>query len=293
VFRTDQDVETDRLAFPPSDRTTAEAHLADGRVPGVGRPTFDMTDNPRRAENAGRVDIPLEELRLLASHAHAGERGSAQRTSRLRVVLLIIGLVAVAALLGWQHRGDEVKQIASSSMASVWPASLVSLSGVAIAESETVSASRAGAATADASEPVPGQTASPDRAAGVTVELQQQMQSIAHDLDVMKQSLEQLAAKNEQLASKQEQMAREIASVRAVKPDNKTNAGLARPRSVESAPRTKPAGLPPPAPRMLPPEQTSSSPQPVVRPPPQQDAVIRPPSQQDVVVRPPMPLRQE
>jgi len=285
------------LAFVPSGRTTADAHRGDGRLSDDGRPTLNRTDNRKRAENAGRVDVPLEELRLLASHAHAGERWSAQRTSRLRVGLLIAGLVAVAALLGWQHRGDEVKEVASSSMASIWPAAPKSPSRVATAESETVSASRAEAASAGASEPAPAQTTPPDQVAGVAVELQQQIQSIAYDLSVMKQNLEQLATKSEQLASKQEQTAREIASLRAVKPDNKATAGVVRPRSVESAPRTKPPGLPSPAPRALPPEQisaqTSSPTQPVVRPPPQQDAVVRPPSQQDVVVRPPMPLRQE
>jgi len=290
--RTDQSTEADGLAFLPNDRTTAEAHRIDARVPDDRRPAFDSAKDRRRAENADRVDVPLEELRLLASHSHVGERWSAERTSRLRFGFLIAGLLAVAALLGWQHRGDEVKQMASSSMASLWPASLVSSSGVAAANGEAASAPAAVATDANASAPAPAPTAAPDRAPEVAAELQQKLQSIAHDLSVMKENFEQLAAKNEQLVAKQDQMARDIASLRAVKADNKTTAALARPRGVDTAPRAKPPSLPPPPGiRPLPPEQTSAMPPPVVRPPTQQDAVVRPTPQQDVVVRPPMPLR--
>jgi hypothetical protein len=293
--RTDQSTEAEGLAFLPNDRTTAEAHRIDARVPDDRRPAFDSAKDRRRAENADRVDVPLEELRLLASHSHVGERWSAERTSRLRFGFLIAGLLAVAALLGWQHRGDEVKQMASSSMASLWPASLVSSSGVAAANGEAASASAAVATDANASAPAPAltPTAAPDRAPEVAAELQQKLQSIAHDLGVLKENLDQLAAKNEQLVAKQDQMARDIASLRAVKADNKTNAALARPRNVDPAPRAKPPGqLPPPGVRPPPPEQASSPPpQQAVRPPTQQDAGVRPTPQQDVVVRPPMPLR--
>src|SRR5262245_37390058 len=150
------------------------------------------------------VDIPIKELRQLASHSSHGARQSAKRTSRLRLGLLIAGLVAVAALLGWHHRRDDVKQMVglwSFSWASLWPASNMSPSRVSIVETKAISAPRADAPSADApsadapsadvSEERAAQTAQADRAAGAAGDLQQQLQSIAHDLSVMQQRLEQ------------------------------------------------------------------------------------------------------
>ena len=295
VIRNNRSKDASGLAFIPSDRTVADLHRVDTKVPEARHPSLDTADVRTGTEGVGRVEVPVEELRLLASQRGAGGHLSAQHTSRLRVGLLIAGLIAVAALLGWQHRGDEVKQMASSSFASLWPASLVNPSRVAIAESQAISASRLDTASAGVAERAP---ASPDRPAGTAGELQQQLQSIAHELGVMKQNLEQLAAKQEQLAAKQEQMARDIAALGAAKQDDKLNAASARPqRSVTLPPRKKPSDLPPPpGPRPSTPAQASSGPSPqdvIVRPPPPQDVVARPPPQQDVVVRPPMPLRQE
>jgi hypothetical protein len=298
VLRNNQSADAPGSAFVPTNRPVAEVHRTDAGVPETRHPSLDRADYRRGTEAAGRVEVPVEELRLLASHCGAGRRLSSQHTWRLRVGLLVAGLVAVAALLGWQHRGDEVKQMASSSMASLWPASPIDSSRVAIVEGEATSASPVDAAKAVASEQAPAPTAPPDRATGPAGELQQQMQSIARELGIMKQNLEQLAAKQEQLAAKQEQMARDIAALRTVKQDDKLTTASGHPqRSVALPPRKKPLDLPPPlGPRPLTPAPASARPQQqdvIVRPPPQQDVVTRPPQQQDVVIRPPMPLRQD
>jgi hypothetical protein len=285
----------------PSDRPGADVHRVDAEVPEVTPRSSNAADNRKGSHDAAPVEVPVEELRLLASHCGASGHLSAQHTSRLRVGLLVAGLIAVAALLGWQHHGDEVKQMASSSLASVWPASFVNPSRVAVAESDPPGASRVDAASAGLSERASAQAAPPDRATGTADELQHQLQSIAHELSVIKQNFEQLAAKQEQLAAKQEQMVRDIAALKSVKQDDKLNTASARPQpSATLPPRKKPSDLPPPpGPRPLTPAQASSGPQQqkqnaIAQPSPQQDVVARPsPQQQDVVVRPPMPLRQE
>jgi hypothetical protein len=290
-----ESVDAPGLAFVPSDRPDADVHRADAEIPEAKDPLLNMADDRKVAERSGRVEVPIAELRLLASHSGAGEHGSAQHTSRLRLGLLIAGLVAVAALLGWQRRGDEVKQMASSSLASLWPAALVNPSRVAPDGSQAIVPSQVNAA--GASEQALAQAA-PAESAG---ELQQQLQSITHELAAMKQNLEQLAAQQTQLAAKQEQMARDIAALGAAKQDDKPNTTSARPQrsaTLPPPPRKKPpALLPPPGPRPLSPEQASAPlPQQDVAvrpPPPPQDIMVRPPPPQDVVVRPPMPLRQD
>ena len=244
--------------------------------PAARRPAFDTGEYRNKLEGADRVDIPMEELRLLASRSSTGGHLSAKRTSRLRIGLLITGLIAVAAFLGWQHRGDEVKQTVSS-LASVLSAPATNPSRFSIVERETISESQLNARRTDASEHnIPAQMAPPARVAETVAELQQQLEAIEHNLSIMKQNLEQLAAKQEQLAAKQEQVSQDIASLRAAKQDDKLNTASARPlRSVAAPSRKTTAGLPPPPPMPRPPssEQTSSEPK------------------QDVVVRPPMPVR--
>ena len=232
VPQDNQSADADGLAFVPSDRPTAEVRRFDAD-PAARRPALD------------RVDIPIEELRLLASRSSTGGHLSAKRTSRLRIGLLITGLVAVAAFLGWQHRGDEVKQTVSS-LASVLAAPTTNPSRFSIVERETVSESQLNARRTDASEHnIPAQMAPPARMAETVAELQQQLEAVKHSLSVMTQTLEQLAAKQEQLAAKQEQMSRDIASLRAAKQDDKLNTAPVRPlRSIAAPSRKTTAGLP-------------------------------------------------
>ena len=275
VPQENQSADADGLAFVPSDPPTAEVRRFDARDPAARRPALDTSGYRNRVEGADRVDIPIEELRLLASRSSTGGHLSAKRTSRLRIGLLITGLVAVAAFLGWQHRGDEVKQTVSS-LASVLSAPATNPSRFSIVERETISESQLNARRTDASEHnIPAQVAPPARVAETVAELQQQLEAVKHGLSVMKQTLEQLAAKQEQLAAKQEQMSRDIASLRAAKQDDKLNTASVRPLRSVAAPsrKTTAAAPPPPMPRPLSSEQASSEPQ------------------QDVVVRPPMPVR--
>ena len=264
------------LAFVPSDRPTAEVRRSNASDLTIRPAASNTSGHQNSAEGADAVDLPIEELRLLASRSSTGGHLPAKRTPRLRIGLLIIGLIAVAALLGWQHRGDEVKQTVSS-LASVLSAPTTNPSRFSIVERETISESQLNARRTDASEHnIPAQMALPARVAETVAELQQQLQAIEHNLSLMKQNLEQLAAKQEQLAAKQEQVSQDIASLRAAKQDDKLNTASARPlRSVAAPSRKTTAGLPPPPPMPRPPssEQTSSEPK------------------QDVVVRPPMPVR--
>jgi hypothetical protein len=221
-------------------------------------------DLKARQKGQMAVDSPIEELRRLASQANHGARqSSAKRVSRLRVSLLIASLVAVAALLGWQQHRDEVSQVAGlwwSSLASLWPASLMNPSRGSIIETQIIAAPQADTASAQGTEKGAAQTARPDLAAGAPGDLQQQLQSIARDLTALRQNLEQLAAKQAQLTAKQEQMAQDIASLRAVKSDDTlTTSSTSAPHSAPVLPRKKPALLPPPPDdaRPLYPEQTS------------------------------------
>lgn len=218
------------------------------------------------------VDIPIEELRRLASQANHGARqSSAKRTSRLRVSLLIVGLVAVAALLGWQHRRDEVTELVgvwTSSLASLWPASLTNRPRLSVVEIPAIAAPQADTPSAEGAEKGAAQTAPPDRAASAGGDLQQQLQSIARELSVLRQNLEQLAAKQAQLAAKQEQMTQDIASFRTVKSDDKLTTASTPPSSgVPVPPRKKPVLLPPPPldARPLYPEATSQPTSPALR----------------------------
>jgi len=216
------------------------------------------------------VDIPIEELRRLASQANHGARqSSAKRASRLRVSLLMVGLVAVAALLGWQHRRDEVNQLVggwTSSLVSLWPASLTNRPRLSLVEIPPIAAPQADTPSAESVEKGAAQTARPERAA--SGDLQQQLQSIAHDLIVLRQNLEQLAAKQAQLAAKQEQITQDITSFRTVKSDDKlTTASTPLPSGVPVPPRKKPVLLPPPPldARPLYPEATSQPTSPALR----------------------------
>ena len=275
VAQENQSADAGGLAFVPSDPSTAEVRRFDAGNPAARRPAFDTGEYRNKLEGAERVDIPMEELRLLASRSSTGGHLSARRTSRLRIGLLITGLVAVAAFLGWQHRGDEVKQTVSS-LPSALSAPATNPSRFSIVERDTITESQLNARRTDASEHnISAQMAPPARVAETVAELQQQLQAIEHNLSLMKQSLEQLAAKQEQLAAKQEQVSQDIASLRAAKQDAKLNTASTRPlRSVAAPSRKTTAGLPPsPMPRPPSSEQTSSEPK------------------QDVVVRPPMPVR--
>src|SRR5262249_49079006 len=154
------------------------------------------------------------------------------------------------ALLGWQQRRDEVSQMVelwSSSLASLWPASLMNRSRVSIVETQTTSAPQAEAPSAAGSESGVARTAQPNRPTSTASDLRQQLQSITHDLSILRQNLEQLAAKQAQWAAKQEQLAQDIASLRVVKSDDKlTTSSTAPPRHGTLAPRNKPSLLPPP-----------------------------------------------
>lgn len=96
--------------------------------------------------------------------------------------LFIAVLLGVGATLAWQSYGEEAKEMVRTQAPSLsWLLPVSSTTSVAAATSES-----------------------------------EQLQAMAHNLAVMRLSLEQLAAKQEQMANNQEQMANNIATVLAV-----------------------------------------------------------------------------
>ena len=277
-----QTVEPGGLAFVPSDQPKPEPH----RFPIESEPKPFPTDSnePRRESE---VHVPIEELQLLAIHSTLDQLSS-KRSSRFRVALFFGSVMAIAGFLGWQQRGDELKQMVrlwTPLLASPLFASSGTLSPVSIVEKDDVSASRVVARSADASGQVPVQMTASDRTAGKADELQQQLQSIAHNLSLMKQNLEQLATNQEQLAARQDQVSRAIASLKPTKQEDKPSTARAS-RSVAQAPQKNKQDLPPPppisqtGPHRLPSEQAAS-----------EESSLE--AQQNVVVRAPRPLRQQ
>ena len=103
---------------------------------------------------------------------------------------------------------------------------------------------RSGVSTTKSPQPAPVTQAAAPAAAAISLELVQQLEAVARDLAVMRDSVEQLAAKQEQttqniatVAAKQEQMAQNIATLQAVEQDIR--------QRLSSPPLSEPVPLPP------------------------------------------------
>jgi hypothetical protein len=202
-----------------------------------------------------------------------------RRTFRTLARFFIAALIGVGATFAWHYHGDEAKE-----MVSTWAASLGWLSSVSTTKSRPdidVAAKQTGSTRAGQ---VSGQDAArhpAPAAAAISLEL------VARDLALMRNSVEQLAAKQErmahniatlqavegdlalmrnsveQLAAKQEQMTQNIATLQAAEQDII--------QKMSSPPLSEPVPLPPRKPRVAPPKpaaQSSSAPRPAPLPQP-------------------------
>jgi hypothetical protein len=210
---------------------------------------------PARDPDAGRnsSDQHIGMVRESAGGKPSIGRRAFRSVVHFFITALIAVLIGVAASSGWQSYGDDAKE-----MVSTWAPSLDRLSSAWQSHSDEakrmiktwalsldwlmkksppdvdIAAKQKGSSPAAGQKPVPAAVAIP-------FESVQQLKTMAHDLTVMRQRVEQLAVK-------QEQMAHNIASLQAVEQDIK--------QKMPSPPQPPAASLPPRknAPRVAPPQ---------------------------------------
>ena len=194
--------------------------------------------------------------------------------------------IGVAATLAWQSYGGTAKQmIANSAPQLSWLLSLPAMnppSGREIAVEQPsppavqASAPQAASAQAGAVAPAVSETAASTAPTARSPELRQ-LETMAHDLAAVRQSVEQLAAG-------QEQMARDIAKLQTAGQDIRRRitafppaaaTGAHKPVPPQPALQSSVAPLPPAPPQPAPPSSAAALP----------PAPLEPPS------RPPMPVR--
>jgi hypothetical protein len=280
----------DVVLLAPKDWTDAEealsklAHAAsDRRRPTAGS---DFSAGPRVTEPSLDATLRLADLNNDPSPTH--RPSLSRRTSRSLARLLVMACVGAAATLACQSYGGTAKQmIASSAPQLGWLSlSLPAMdppSGREIAVEQPrppavqASAPQAASAQAGAVASTASETAASTAPTAPSPELQQ-LETMAHDLAAVRQSVEQLAAG-------QEQMARDIANLQTAGQDIRRRISALPPAAATTA--RKPAPPPQPAPQSsaapLPPAPPQPAPQSAGAPLP--SVPLEPPS------RPPMPVR--
>jgi hypothetical protein len=270
---TDAEEALSKLAHVTSDRRRATAVSDFSAGPRVTEPSLDATLRPADLNsNPSPTDRP----------------SLSRRTSRGLARFLVMACVGAAATLAWQSYGDTAKQmIADSAPQLSWlllsqpvvnppsgreiaveqpspPAVQASAPQTASGQARAV-ASPASETAASAAPTVP----SPEL---------QQLETLAHDLAEVRQSVEQLAAG-------QEQMAREIANLQTAGQDIRRRISALSPAAATTARRP----VPPPQPA----PQSSAAPLPPAPPPPapQSSGAPLPPAPLEPALRPPMPVR--
>lgn len=278
----------DVVVLAPKDWTDAEealsklAHVAADRRRPAAR--SDFSAGPRVIEPSPGATLGSADLNndSLPADRHAPSR----RTPRSLARFLVAAAVGVAATLAWQSYGGTARQmIANAAPQLDWlllPAATDAPSGHAIAVEQpsppAVEGSTPQAASAQ-SGPVAStapETAGSTAPTAPSLEMQQ-LETMAHDLAAVRQSVEQLAAG-------QEQLARDIAKLQTAGQDIRRRISALPPAAAPTA--RKPVPPPQPAPRssaLPPPEPTELAPQPSAAPLP--PALPEPPS------RPPAPVR--
>jgi hypothetical protein len=265
----------DVVLLAPKDWTDAEealsklAHVAsDRRRPTAGS---DFSAGPRVTEPS--LDpLPTDRPSL------------GRRTSRSLARFLAMACVGAAATLAWQSYGGTAKQmIANSAPQLSWllsPPAMNPPSGREIAvEQPSPPSVQASAATAQAGAvaPTASETAASTAPTAPSPELQQ-LETMAHDLAAVRQSVEQLAAG-------QEQMARDIAKLQTAGQDIRRRISALPPASATTA--RKPVPPPQPAPQSSAAPLLPAPPQPAA----QSSAAPLPPASPELPSRPPMPVR--
>jgi hypothetical protein len=216
-------------------------------------------------------------------------------------------LVSAFAAAGWQHYGDQAKEMIAEwtpliatqfTLASSPPADQAVPVEQAAAPAEQVAA--ADQATPPAATATrPADTAAPAAAAALPSESAELVQSMARDLAALGQQVEQLKASIAELKANQQPATPAIARTSEakpaeIKPPAPAPAPAARPKVSAALPPPPPRPAPPPLRRPPPVQAGVTAPMPLTYPPPPPPA---PPVQatahpdEEPVVRPPMPLR--
>jgi hypothetical protein len=277
----------DVVLLAPKDWTDAEealsklAHVAsDRRRPTAGS---DFSAGPRVTEPS--LDARLRPADLNPSPT---DRPSpSRRTSRSLARFLVMACAGAAATLAWQSYGGTAKQmIANSAPQLSWlllsPPAMDPSSGREIAVEQPsppavqASAPQAASAQAGAVASTASETAAPTAPTAPSPALQQ-LETMAHDLAAVRQSIEQLAAG-------QQQMARDIANLQTAGQDIRRRISALPPAAATTA--RKPVTPPQPAPQSSAAPLLPAPPQPA----PQSSGAPLPPAPLEPPSRPPMPV---
>lgn len=257
----------DSIALAPSDVPTVEIAWRDAPTPHRTAERSSPDPRIRIVSGANYPEIPIPELKRLASDNRAAGRSSIGRRMIRSVARFCVAvLIGVGATLAWQTHGDQANEIIKT-----WAASLAER----LAGSTTKSAAEITLPAAQTAIPVqaavqdgaPAQSrpssqtpsASAGQAAPATASTQQ-LDAIARNLAMVQRGVEQLSAK-------QEEMARNIATLQAAELDIRSKLSpVTQSKAVPLPPRKKiVAGAP---------ERASHS---SVEPPPPPTPVARPP----------------
>jgi hypothetical protein len=279
----------DVVLLAPKDWTDAEealsklAHVAsDRRRPTAGS---DFSAGPRVIEPSLGATLRPADLNNDPSPTDRPSLG--RRTSRSLARFLVMACVGAAAILAWQSYGGTAKQmIANSAPQLSWLLSLPAMnppSGREIAVEQPsppavqASAPQAASAQAGTVASTESETAASTALTAPSAELQQ-LETMAHDLAAVRQSVEQLAAG-------QEQMARDIAKLQTAGQDIRRRISALPPAAATPAHK--------PVPPLQPALQSSVAPLPPAppEPAPRSSAAPLPPAPLELPSRPPMPVR--
>jgi hypothetical protein len=274
----------DVVVLAPTDWTDAEealsklAHVAsDRRRPMAGS---DFSAGPRVTEPL--LDSTLRPADLNNGPLPTDRPSLGRRTSRRLASFLVMACIGVAATLAWQSYGGTARQmIANAAPQLSWLLSRPAvnpLSGREVAVEQPsppavqAPAPQAASAQAGTVAPTASETTASTAPTLPSPELQQ-LETMAHDLAAVRQSVEQLAAG-------QEQMARDIAKLQTAEQDMRRRITALPPAAAamrklvpppQPAPQLSAAPLPPASPEPLPPPPAAplapALPEPALRPP--------------------------
>jgi hypothetical protein len=267
--------DSDVVLLAPKDWTDAEealsklAHVAsDRRRPTAG---CDFSAGPRVTEPS--LDAAPRQFDLNNDPSPTGRPTPSRRASRSLARFLVTAGVGAAATLAWQSYGGK-QMIASSAPQLSWLSSSSpamnppSSREIAVEQPSPAAAPQAASAQIGAAASAASETAASTAPTTPSPELQQ-LETMAHDLAAVRQSVEQLAAD-------QEQMARDIGNLQKAGQDIRRRISALSPAAATTA--RKPVPPPQPSPQssaaQLPPATSPLAPAP-----------LEPP------LRPPMPMR--
>lgn len=215
----------DQLAAPATD---------DGSAPHVSNLSVPPQD--LRVDNSRATEIPITELKRLAvAHGMSDHASVHQPTSHSRVYIFFAALLGIGAFIAWQSYGATEKLNAAPASSFSSP---VSTEVASATPQLPTSTSGQGAADPTTQEAILSPPAS-----DVPSSDTQRLDSIASELSVVRQELQQLAAK-------QEEMARNVATLSAARekeklPPPKASRGVSSQRKISSPPPLQVGALPP------------------------------------------------